>query len=100
MPDDFPVTLRDYLERVLKERERTFYQFMEAQKEAIEHLRTEARSTLVNLTHKIDSLESRMNRAEGAALGKKGVWGYVLAIVGFALAAAVAVFNRYGWPHQ
>jgi hypothetical protein len=97
--DEETISLREYLERILVEREKAFVQYMENHKEAINHLAGLQASSHQYVIEKLNTIENRLNAAEGAQLGKKDIWGYVLAIVGFGLAAGIAIFNRFGWPH-
>lgn len=99
MGEDELVTLRDFVDRVFTEREKAFRQYMDSQKEALNHLQGAQTSSHRYVIEKLNALENRINAAEGAQLGKKDIWGYVLAIVGFGLAAGIAIFNRFGWPH-
>jgi hypothetical protein len=100
MPDEeTSISLREYLERILVEREKAFIQYMDNHKEALEHLRVESHTGIQAILDKISALESRINKAEGSTIGRKDVWGYILAIVGFGLAAGIAIFNRFGFPH-
>jgi hypothetical protein len=80
------VTLRDYFEAVLHERDKAIAVALESNEKRLDAL-NELRGDVATKTQ-LDALKERIDRMEGRSSGMKDGWGWIIGAAGAALAAA------------
>ncbi|HEX3124320.1 MAG TPA: hypothetical protein VHQ21_13555 [Rhodanobacteraceae bacterium] len=80
------VSLRDYFEAVLRERDKAISVALESNEKRLDAL-NELRGDVATKTQ-LDALKERLDRMEGRSGGFKDGWGWIVGAAGVAFAAA------------